>query len=172
MRPAIFFVSVFFVTLCAQIPAQAEQRPSIVGEYKYWTAFTYKEKNSVVCFISASPRKWTSKPKNVRRGDIFFLVTHRPALKTRNEASVYTGYTYKAKSEVIVDIDGQKFRLFTDKNTAWARDAKTDQKLIAAMRAGGKMLVTGTSSRGTVTRDTYSLAGVTAAHKAINKACR
>ena len=172
MRSKIFFVSVFLASLLVQGTTQAEQRPSVLGEYKNWRAFTYKEKGSVVCFISASPKKWTSKPKNVRRGDVFFLVTHRPALGTRNEASIYTGYTYKEKSEVIVDIDGQRFRLFTDKNTAWARDAKADKKLIAAMRAGGKMLVTGTSSRGTVTKDTYSLAGVTAAHKAINRACR
>ena len=39
-------------------------------------------------------------------------------------------------------------------------------------RAGAEMVVTGTSWRGTETRDTYSLSGFSAAHKAISTACR
>ena len=33
------------------------------------------------------------------------------------------------------------------------------------------MIVRGTSARGTLTADTYSLGGFTAGHEAINKAC-
>jgi hypothetical protein len=39
------------------------------------------------------------------------------------------------------------------------------------MRAGATMTVTGTSTRGTVTKDIYSLTGFTAANETINKAC-
>ncbi|MGB1026239.1 MAG: invasion associated locus B family protein, partial [Rhodospirillaceae bacterium] len=39
------------------------------------------------------------------------------------------------------------------------------------MKRGRDMIVKGTSSRGTVTTDTYSLSGVTAAMNAIDKAC-
>ena len=41
-----------------------------------------------------------------------------------------------------------------------------------AMRSGAKMIVTGVSSRGTKTIDTYSLSGISAAHKAIGTACK
>ncbi len=43
--------------------------------------------------------------------------------------------------------------------------------MVQAMRRGRKMVVRGLSTRGTKTVDTYQLAGFTAAHKAIGKAC-
>jgi hypothetical protein len=61
--------------------------------------------------------------------------------------------------------------MFTDGSTAWSRDARGDAALVKAMRAGKSMIVTGVSGRGTATKDRYSLAGFTAAHKAINKSC-
>jgi hypothetical protein len=68
-------------------------------------------------------------------------------------------------------IDGKQFSLFTDDDTAWGGDARTDSALVTAMKAGTSMTVRGTSARGTLTTDTYSLAGFTAAHAAIDKAC-
>ena len=81
------------------------------------------------------------------------------------------GYTYRKDSEVIAEIDGQKRSLFTDAATAWGYDAKSDRALVKAMRSGRELVIKGTSSRGTLTRDVYSLSGFTAAHRAINKAC-
>ena len=42
---------------------------------------------------------------------------------------------------------------------------------IKALAAGSSLVVKGTSSRGTATTDTYPLAGFSAAHAEINKAC-
>ena len=69
-------------------------------------------------------------------------------------------------------IGKRTFQLFTNADTAWARNKKDDAALVRAMRAGSRMIVTGTSSRGTKTKDTYSLSGISAAHKAIGKACK
>ena len=44
--------------------------------------------------------------------------------------------------------------------------------MVRAMRVGKKLVIQGVSSRGTKTKDSYSLFGFTAAHNAINKACR
>ena len=99
------------------------------------------------------------------------LITHRPADKTRDVVSVVAGYSYKADSDVRVDIDGKNHTLFTHGERAWARDSATDRRLVDAMRSGRKMVVRGTSERGTATTDTYSLSGFTAAHQAITKAC-
>ncbi|MGZ0244927.1 MAG: invasion associated locus B family protein, partial [Alphaproteobacteria bacterium] len=72
---------------------------------------------------------------------------------------------------VQVAIGAKKFDLFTNGDTAWARSTKDDRNLATAMRGGARMVVTGQSSRGTKTKDTYSLSGISAAHKAIGKAC-
>jgi hypothetical protein len=85
--------------------------------------------------------------------------------------SVITGYTYQENSEATVQIGNQSFRLFTNGETAWARDEKTDKSLVDAIRKARMLVIKGTSSRGTVTTDTYSLDGSSAAYDAINQAC-
>ncbi len=152
--------------------ADAQTSPKIIGEYKSWTALKYQEKGKLVCFISSSPIKWNSTPKGVKRGDIYILVTHRPSFGTRDEVSVYVGYPFKKKSEVIANVDGKTFRLFTDEKTAWARDSKTDKKMVQSMRSGNQLIINGVSSRGSKTKDYYSLLGFTSAHNKINRTCK
>ena len=59
-----------------------------------------------------------------------------------------------------------------DVGHAFAVDTKTDKALVDAMIRGARMVVKGTSSRGTKTTDTYSLKGFSAAFKTIGKACK
>lgn len=168
----IFVASFYFHPFILMSELGAQTTPKIIGEYKSWTALKYKEKGKLVCFISSSPTRWSSKPKGVNRGDIYILVTHRPSFGTRDEVSVYVGYPFKKKSEAIASIDGKNFRLFTDEKTAWARDSKTDKKLVKAMRSGNQLVINGISSRGTKTKDIYSLLGFTSAHNVINRTCK
>ena len=62
--------------------------------------------------------------------------------------------------------------LFTNNSTAWAQTEKDDASLIKYMKLGNTMIVKGISSRGTNTKDTYSLKGFVAAYKAMNKKCQ
>ena len=153
------------------VPAFAQSDPKGIGEYRAWLAHTYKGS----CYISSQPKESTTEPKNVQRGAVYFLVTHNQGGRVKDEVSIYTGYTYK-KNSVTLAIDGQNFGkpgdLFTDRDSAWVRDAETDRKLVQAMVRGSSMVVRGISSRGTLTIDTYSLSGFTAARKAISKACK
>ena len=66
----------------------------------------------------------------------------------------------------------QEFDLFTKNDGAWNYDRSNDRAMVAAMKRGLSMVITGRSSRGTVTTDTYSLRGFTAAYNAISDACR
>ena len=52
--------------------------------------------------------------------------------------------------------------------TAWTND---DSKVIYAMKKGLDLTLTGESSRGTVTNDTYTLKGFTAAINKLNNNC-
>ena len=150
--------------------ASAQDRPKLIGEFKDWDAFTYNESGKSVCFISSSPQ--STNPKNVRRGDVYILVTHRPESETLDEVSVYTGYPYKNSSVATVSIDGKSHELFTKDDTAWAYDSDSDKQIVRAMVRGKKMSIRGTSQRGTDTNDNYSLLGFTAARNAINRACK
>jgi hypothetical protein len=147
----------------------AAQDVEYLGTNRDWHAFQYMENGNRVCYMASRPTE--EEGDYSRRGDVFVLVTHRPAEDSTNVVSFIAGYTYQPGSEVNVTIGGDTFSLFTEGDTAWARDAATDQRLINAMRRGADMVVRGTSSRGTLTTDTYSLFGFTATLEQISEAC-
>lgn len=148
--------------------ARADE-PKALGVFGKWQAFVVQEGGDKVCYMAAQPQQAKGNYKS--RGDVYALITHRPSEGTRNVFSYITGYEYKAGGDATVKIDGESFLLFTQDDTAWAPDAATDNKLSERIRKGSNMVVTGTSSRGTVTTDTFSLSGSTAAYDAITKAC-
>ena len=143
--------------------------PKVLGRYGEWTAHVFEEKTSKVCYMSSQPLK--AEGDYTQRGDVFVLITHRTSDKTADVFSVVAGYTYKKDSSVSVKIGKKNFSLFTSGDRAWAHDAKTDNTISRRVRKGSEMVIRGTSSRGTLTTDTYSLIGATQAWKAISSAC-
>lgn len=153
--------------LVSATPAAADKP---LGTFKLWSAMTFEEDDKTVCMMWSQPEKDEGNYK--KRGEIFAFVTHRPGDGEMNKVSFETGYTFKEASEVRVTIDGKAYTLYTEGSTAWSYDVKDDSSMVKAMRAGRTMIMEGVSNRGTETRDTYSLNGFTAAHNAINKACK
>lgn len=143
--------------------------PRLLGEYGDWKAYVFMETNNKVCYMVSQPKK--NEGNYSKRGDIFALITHRPAENSRNVFSYIAGYAYQAGSEVIVKVNNQTFKLFTQDDSAWAPDQNTDNKLADAIKRGNALVVQGTSSRGTLTTDTYGLKGSSSAHKAISDEC-
>jgi invasion protein IalB len=152
-----------------QQAALAAPEPKALGTFQQWTAFTYTEGKSKVCYLVGRPQ--ASEPKDAKRDEVYVTVTHRPTDKVRNEVGVYVGYKLKDKSAVDASVGNAKFSLFTKDDSAWAPDAKTDKALTDALAAGQSLVIKGTSARGTATTDTYTLAGFAAALKAISGAC-
>ena len=153
----------------ATVASAASPDPRSLGTFKDWNAYTWVEGGQKVCYMLSRPTK--SLPTNVQRGDIYMMITYRPKSRSKEEISHVTGYTYKNNSTVDATIDKRKFKLATDNDVAWVADGESDDKFIKAMRGGSRMTVKGTSSRDTLTTDTYSLQGFTAAHKQIRKSC-
>ena len=149
------------------------QTPKSLGTFDSWTAIELPEKSSKVCYMVARPAK--SLPEGAKRDDILLTITHRPAVKQRDEVSFQAGYPYKAGAAVTVEVEKKKFDLFTkpdiDPDGAWSRDAAMDKALVDAMRHGKTVVVKGTSARGTDTTDSFALAGFTKAYAEIGKAC-
>lgn len=148
----------------------AAAQDSTLGTFKTWTAMRYTESGKPACMIWSQPEK--SEGKYSKRGEVFVFVTHAPADRRFDRVSFETGYTFEKGSEVTVAIKEESFTLHTDGSTAWNLDEKEDERMVKAMRLGNTMVVQGRSSRGTLTRDTYSLFGFTAAHNTINRACK
>ncbi len=141
-----------------------------LGKYNDWSAYAEGEGKNLACLA-------VSKPKNAegdykRRGEIFAVVTHLPGQNKWNEFSIIAGYNYKADSNPEVTIGDAKFQLFTSGSRAWSFSPPDDEKIIKVLKSSMKMKVIGTSTRGTITTDTYSLVGFSKAYQKINEACQ
>ena len=157
-----------FLLAFANIANAADRQ--LLGTFGDWTAYRMKENGASLCYMASVPQK--SEGKYKRRGEIFLIVAHRPKEKAFNVLSLTAGYNYKKDSTVQIQIDKEPvIELFTHEDTAWATDSKIDSKLYALMKAGNKAVITGKSSLGNTTIDTFSLKGFTRAANAIDKAC-
>jgi hypothetical protein len=150
--------------------AAAAAEPTSLGRFEQWDAWQGTDANGMICYISSAPSD--SLPKNVNRDPIHFLVIHRKGLGTRNEVQTLIGYPFNTSNpKASAAVDGKTYPMVTEGGAAWLASAADESGFVAAMKAGAKLVVKGTSQRGTDTTDTYSLAGVTAAMAAIDKAC-
>lgn len=147
--------------------------PDVLGVYKAWAAYTTGTGDAKVCYALAQPK--SSEPKNVTRDPMFFLISDWPSRKVKGEVEVVAGYPYKDGSKVDTAIGSDKFTFFTKNDgndgNAWVEDLAKEPNLVDAMRRGSQMTVTGMSTRGTLTKDTYSLSGISAALNKIHSTC-
>lgn len=107
----------------------------------------------------------------VRRGDILLFATFRPSADVSGEIAFTGGYPFAEGSTVSLEIDDASFELFTEGEWAWPASASDDIKIATAMKRGTLAILTGRSSRGTVTKDSFSLLGFTAALENAEERC-
>ena len=104
--------------------------------------------------------------------------------KVRNEVQTLMGYPLQPTSDSFThsaDGDSKSYPMksipddpatpIKDNEAAWLASMDDEAGFVAALKKGSKLVVHGTSLKGTKTTDTYSLGGVTAAMDAIDKAC-
>ena len=137
-----------------------------------WSVFV--EEDPKECWGVSAPKETVNtkdgQAVSVRRGDILLFVTYRPG-SAGGEVSFTGGYPFAGGSTVALDISGTTFELFTDGEWAWSGSKDDDAKIIAALKAGASAVLTARSGRGTETKDTFSLLGVSAALDEAAKRC-
>jgi len=153
----------------AQPTPKAAAAPTSLGGAKAWAAYTASEKNSVVCYVVGKPAK--SQPATATRRRVDVQVTHRPGEKQLNVVDFELGYTAKSGSSAELTVDGKKFTLFTNKDSAWASDPATDKAVTNALAKGKQAIIKAVSDHGIGTTDTYSLAGFGPTLALADKAC-
>ncbi|MGG7567362.1 invasion associated locus B family protein [Rhodovulum sp. DZ06] len=156
--------------------AQAQQQvASRVDAKDAWSIFT-ADVDGKVCWIVSEPTTSTArkggKVVQVRRGDIYLMVSVRPGQGVKNEISMVAGYPFKPGSEVKATIGSQTYEMFTKGENAWLDDPSIDDRMVVAMKKGITAKLVGVSSRGTQTEDTFSLRGFTAAITLAQDLCK
>ena len=152
--------NIFYIYLFICFSAQAVEDPvaNNLGNYNDWGAYSWNLEEG----------------KYSVRGEVLSQVTMKEDYPESGIVSFKAGYPIKPGSKIEIIVDGKtiaQFDLLRDQ-MAWASDVKFDAILIKAMKKGTTMVVNGVSSKGTKTKDTYSLRGFTASHKAISKTCK
>jgi len=149
----------------------AQESPNHIGTFRDWEAYETNSPEGKLCYAASQPTDSTYSQPISSRGPVFFMVTAIPSKNVPGETSTIIGYPFKESSSVTVDVDGQVFSMYTESDAAWVEAPANDPVLIDAMRRGRSMSVKGMSKRGTVSVDTYSLSGITAALQAVTRAC-
>jgi hypothetical protein len=165
---------VFCIATVLAAPAFAAEKPTALGTFKNWSAYTAGTGADKTCYALSQPV--ASDPKTVTRGQIYFLISDFPARKAKGEPQIVPGYAYPANGTVSVTVGSDKFTFFTknegDNGSAWLKSTAEEAKLVAAMQKGNRAVVTGASARGTTTTDAYSLSGITAALQKAHAECK
>ena len=144
------------------------QSPNRIKQHNAWGAYSHQSSGGKICYILSIPVK--KEPGDRDHGDVFFMLSRHPGQNGALEPQFTVGYPFKDASKVALIIDGKSFAMFTRGSNAWMENRAEEQQVIEAMRAGKDMIVSGFSRRGTGTKYTYSLSGVTASLKEI-KVC-
>ena len=173
MRAYIFNMFMGLFLTSSMVFAQPESGKQI-GQARDWSVF--KDENPTQCWAVSVPDRPAENTKDkrkvsVKRGDIQFMVQYNPANKVRGQVSFTGGYTFAEGSKVNLSIDGKNFGLATNGEWAWPIDAAADIEVVAAMKRGKAAVLTARSSRGTTTKDTFSLLGFTDAVEDAAKRC-
>ena len=167
MKTGFFLAGAFAsaLTVTALVtPAQA-QAPTRIKQHNAWGAYSHTGSNGKICYVLSVPTQ--KEPADRDHGDVFFMVAKHPGQNVNYEPQFTVGYPFADNSKVTLEIDGKKFSMFTKGSNAWMENPAEEPTVVAAMRAGSRMSVSGQSRRGTETRYAYSLSGVTASLKEI-----
>ncbi len=176
MNAVIKFLGFVLMAALMTSGAARAQVGDAVAQKKDWSIFKQGSAADRMCWIVSQPISSSAKragsPVSVKRGDIFLMVAIRPGERVKNEVSMMAGYPFRKNSAVKMKIGSVTYEMFTEGEGAWTDSAESDDKLVAAMRRGSDAKVSGVSSRGTTTTDTFSLRGFTAAINEARKLCK
>lgn len=139
-----------------------------------WSVF--EDADPKECWAVSSPKETVNTRDGrvvaVQRGEILLMTFYRPAAGVNGQVTFTGGYPFAPGSTVNLNINNTQFELFTEGEWAWPASAEDDARIITAMKGGSSAVLTARSARGTVTKDTFSLLGYTAATDEAARRCR
>ncbi len=153
---------------------EQEESTNQVAAKTAWSVF--EDSDPRECWAVSSPTETVNTKDGrvvaVRRGDILLMTFYRPDANVSGQVTFTGGYPFASGSTVNINISGNEFELFTEGEWAWPASTADDAKIISAMKRGADATLTARSSRGTTTKDTFSLLGFTAAVEEAEKRCQ
>ncbi len=139
-----------------------------------WSVFV--EDDPKECWAVSAPKETVNtkggRVVSVRRSDILLMAFFRPGAGVSGQLTFTGGYPFRKDGSVNLNIDGTEFELYPEGEWAWAASPGEDANILASMKRGSSAVLTAMSARGTVTKDTFSLLGFTAALDEAEARCK
>jgi hypothetical protein len=146
--------------------------PMLLAQYDAWGAYTAMPNGKKVCFALAKPATTTTVPPNRPRDPAWMFISSRPGERVKDEVSVVFGYGLKPNSDANIEVLGGSYAMTTQADGAWVKNPAEEPRLVETMRKGRDLTVKGTSARGTISTDVYSLKGLAQALDKVGQECR
>lgn len=140
--------------LLALAAAPLAARESL-GVYESWAAF--RDPTPARCYAIA-------RAQGARGG--YATVSNWPEKQVRGAVYFALSREVASSAKVRLSVGGSRFDLVAKGRNAWARDARDDAAIIAALRSAGSMSVSGSGFA-----DRYTLAGAATAIDAATVGC-
>lgn len=140
--------------------------------YGEWGAYKAAPNGKKVCFALSKPISSSTVPPNRPRDPAWLFISSRPAERVKDEVSVIFGYGLKPNTDASMEIAGGRYAMNTQGDGAWVKNPAEEPKLVETLRKGVDVTVKGTSTRGTVSTDVYSLRGLAQALDRVGQECR
>ena len=153
-------------------PLAGAAKPTLLGQFGDWGAYTATPGGKKICFALAKPKSAETRPPDRPRNEPYMFISTRPAEKVANEVSIIVGYPFKTNTEATAEVGATTFALYTQGDGAWIKNAGEEAHMVDAMRQGESVVVKGMSSHGTQSTDTYSLQGLSEALDRVAQECK
>ena len=147
-------------------------KPTLLGQYGDWGAYTASPGGKKICFAIAKPASSETTPPGKTRNPSYMFISSRPGEKVTDEVSIIIGYPFKPNSEATVAVGTASFALYTQQDGAWIKNSAEETHLIEAMRSGGNAVIKGMSAKGTHSTDVFSLKGLAQALDRTDQDCK
>ena len=156
MKVILCFFSLIFFLVSSKVFALEKGKWNFVKTDEY-------------CYVGTLAIETDLSPEK-NRGE-FYILVYKNIGSPDAIVQIEAGYDYKIGPEINVKIDKGNYIFYTTKDLPSAAWTEEDNKVIFAMKKGLELIVTGESSRGTITNDTYTLNGFTSAINKLTKDC-
>lgn len=149
------------LALLALLAAPLAARDSL-GVYDSWAAF--KDPSPLRCYAIAKAQGTLPAPA-------YATVSNWPERNVRGAVHFVLSRQVADKAAVRLAVGNTRFELVAKGRNAWARDAREDAAIVAALRSAARMSVSARGANGAVFTDRYALAGAATAIDAATVGC-
>ena len=156
--------SLVLLSTLAATPVAA-QSVQALGDFRDWAAYSASDGSGQVCFALSKPTDVSPPVDGYTQA--YLYLTNRPAEGVNNEINLVAGFDFAPDQPATLTISGKSFPLFTQKDAAWLLEPSQNDDLAGAMRAGSSLTIEGTTDKGILVTQTFSLSGATAASRAL-----